>query len=400
MRLPSFLAALVTSVVTILASFPIVACAAPRPDTAPSPEAGAETSATSTTSNRLANASSPYLLLHRDNPVDWYPWGDEALTRAREENKPIFLSVGYSSCHWCHVMARESFSDPDIAAFMNRNFIAIKVDREERPDIDSIYMTATQLIAGRGGWPNSVFLTPTLEPFFAGTYFPPRPSRGLPGFRDVLMGMHDAWANRRDEVEATAGQVTTALEEVLDRRWQIAEEVPDRSVLPLAYEALDIRFDREFGGFGRGPKFPNPADLLLLFDLVEAEDLDIDQAAIRRMLDQTLDAMARGGIFDHLGGGFHRYTVDRAWLVPHFEKMLYDQGLLLETYARWHELGDARAEPVLRGTARFLDRDMRHADGAYLSAIDAESEGREGAHYVWTRDELDLVLGKPNAGLA
>ncbi len=338
--------------------------------------------------NRLGDESSPYLLLHKDNPVDWLPWGEEAFARARDEDRPIFLSVGYSTCYWCHVMERESFSDPRTAELMNRTFVNVKVDREERPDVDEIYMTATQILTGQGGWPNSVFLTPRLEPFYAGTYFPPEDRHGRPGFRSLLRGLAEAWTARRDEVEQQAEELAGAMRRYLEERVQPGEEPPPAGVAAASYEALVRRFDPEWPGFSQAPKFPTPSNLFLLLELAGEE------ARAGEMLRATLDAMARGGLFDQLGGGFHRYATDRAWRVPHFEKMLYDNALLLELYAREHaRTGDPEAGRVARATAGFLEREMSLPDGGFASAIDAETDGREGAYYVWGREELEQVLG-------
>jgi uncharacterized protein len=342
--------------------------------------------------NRLARESSPYLRLHAGNPVDWYPWGSEAIAAARREDKPIFLSVGYSTCYWCHVMERESFSDPAVAAEMNREFVNVKVDREERPDLDEIYMLGTQLLTGQGGWPNSVFLTPRLEPFFAGTYFPPTDRGGRPGFPTVLRSMAHAWRERRDDVEAQAGELAGAI------RHHLAEAEPGPAALPgsdlaeRALEGLRRRFDGTWGGFGEAPKFPTPSNLWLLAAFAP------ERGDAAMMLAATLDGMARGGICDQLGGGFHRYSTDREWRVPHFEKMLYDNGLLLEAYAREHaRSGSPEARRVALETAGFLAREMTSPEGGLWSAIDAETDGREGAFYVWTRAELGRALGEEDA---
>ncbi|HEX2252908.1 MAG TPA: DUF255 domain-containing protein [Thermoanaerobaculia bacterium] len=344
--------------------------------------------------NRLGRESSPYLLLHRHNPVDWYPWGEEALGRARAEDRPIFLSVGYSTCYWCHVMERESFSDPRTAALMNREFVNIKVDREERPDLDEIYMTATQLLTGQGGWPNSVFLTPALAPFYAGTYFPPEDRYGRPGFRTLLTGLADSWRRRRDEVELQADELLRAMRRYLEERVQPGDSPPSPAVAGAALAALEQRFDAQWGGFGGAPKFPGAADLFLLLELAGAEQPEAGGRAAA-MLHATLDHMARGGLYDQLAGGFHRYSTDREWKVPHFEKMLYDNGLLLELYARESErTGDPEMARVAGETAAFLAREMTVEGGAFASAIDAETDGHEGAYYVWTRPELRQVLGE------
>jgi uncharacterized protein YyaL (SSP411 family) len=375
----------------------------PAADGTPSPQEPAITQhATTGKTNRLARESSPYLLLHKDNPVDWYPWGPEALEKARREDKPIFLSVGYSTCYWCHVMERESFSDPEIAALMNELFVNIKVDREERPDLDDIYLTATQILTGHGGWPNSVFLTPELEPFYAGTYFPPRDQPGRSGFVSVIRSLGKAWAERRDEIRQHADDVAATLGRFLEERVESSDRPPSPEVARRSLEALASSFDAEWGGFGSAPKFPTPSNLYLLLELAgrparggseagtEAES--DDEAG--RMLDETLDRMARGGIYDQLGGGFHRYSTDREWKVPHFEKMLYDNGFLLEIYAREHaRTGDPEMARVARETAGWIAREMTSPQGALYSAIDAETDAREGAFYVWTRDELEQVLG-------
>jgi uncharacterized protein len=348
-----------------------------------------------TVTNRLAAESSPYLLLHQHNPVDWYPWGEEALARARREDKPIFLSVGYSTCYWCHVMERESFSDPGVAAVMNRDFVNVKLDREERPDLDEIYMTATQVLTGQGGWPNSLFLTPKLEPFFAGTYFPPDDAHGRPGFRHLLEDLAEAWKQRRAEVEEQAAEMARAMRRFLEERAGPAPEPPGPGACWRGVDALARRFDREWGGFGGAPKFPTPSNLFLLLEMAP------ERPDAGEMLAATLDAMARGGIYDQLAGGFHRYATDREWKVPHFEKMLYDNGFLLELYAREHaRTGDAQAARVARETAAFLEREMTSPEGALWSAIDAETDGHEGAYYVWTRAEIEAVLGEEDAVFA
>jgi len=342
--------------------------------------------------NRLASESSPYLRLHAHNPVDWYPWGPEAIARSRAEDRPIFLSVGYSTCYWCHVMERESFSDPGIAAAMNQHFVNVKVDREERPDLDEIYMLATQILAGQGGWPNSVFLTPDLKPFFAGTYFPPEDKWGRPGFPTVIESMVHAWRERRADVETQAADLAEGIRRHLAEVEPHGGELPGDDLARLALDGLRQRFDATWGGFGEAPKFPSPANLWLLAAFAG------ERADAAMMLEATLGAMARGGLRDHLAGGFHRYSTDREWRVPHFEKMLYDNGLLLEAYAREHaRTGDPEAARVALETAGFLAREMTAPEGAFYSAIDAETGGREGAYYVWTRAELDAALGAEDA---
>ena len=343
--------------------------------------------------NRLARETSPYLLLHKTNPVDWYPWGEEALTRAREEDKPIFLSVGYSTCYWCHVMERESFSNPGVAELMNRYFVNIKLDREERPELDEIYMAATQLLTQQGGWPNSVFLTPDLMPYFAGTYFPPEDRQGMPGFPTVVRSMAEAWKSRRDDVHAQARELEGAMRRFLEERGTPSSSVPAAAVAERSFEALSGRFDATWGGFGEAPKFPSPGNLFLLDELAD----EFPEAA--RVLTSTLDPMARGGLYDQLAGGFHRYATDREWKIPHFEKMLYDNGLLLELYALEHaRTGEPEPARIARETAAFLSADMSAPEGGFWSAIDAETHGHEGAYYVWSLEELEATLGAEDAG--
>jgi uncharacterized protein YyaL (SSP411 family) len=336
--------------------------------------------------NRLARESSPYLLLHKDNPVDWYPWGEEAFARARAEDKPIFLSVGYSTCYWCHVMERESFSSPEIAREMNEGFVCVKVDREERPDVDEIYMAATQLITRSGGWPNSVFLTPDLKPFFAGTYFPPADGQGRPGFSSVLQGLREAWLFRRPELLQQAEMVAQAMGQHLTPPAGRGEALPGPDLVDALLEGLAARFDREWGGFGPAPKFPSPANLFFLLERSAHDEA-------RAMLVTTLDRMARGGLMDQLAGGFHRYSTDEAWLVPHFEKMLYDNASLAWLYAEAQALAPGLGfERVARLTLDFVLREMTGPEGGFLSAIDAETDGHEGAYYTWTGPELDATL--------
>jgi uncharacterized protein len=336
--------------------------------------------------NRLARESSPYLQLHKDNPVDWYPWGEEAFARARVEDKPIFLSVGYSTCYWCHVMERESFSDPEIARQLNEGFVCVKVDREERPDVDEIYMGATQLITRSGGWPNSLFLTPDLKPFYAGTYFPPQDAHGRPGFPRVLSGLRQAWLFKRPELLQQAEMIAQAMEQQLAPRL-LPGALPGPELAASAQSALAARFDPRWGGFGRAPKFPSPANLFFLLER-SAADQDAGE-----MLAFTLDAMARGGLMDQLAGGFHRYSTDEAWLVPHFEKMLYDNAALARLYAEAAALQpEAGFERIARFTLDFVLRELTGEAGGFLSAIDAETDGHEGAYYTWTAAELDRAL--------
>jgi uncharacterized protein len=339
--------------------------------------------------NRLASATSPYLLQHADNPVEWWEWGEDAFAEARRKDVPIFLSIGYSACHWCHVMAHESFEDPTIAAMLNANFVSIKVDREERPDVDSVYMDATTALTGHGGWPMSVFLDHEGRPFYAGTYFPPDPRHGLPSFEQILDAIHGTWTQRRDEVEGAADRITRALIQ-RGERMTAEGELPDQDVLEKAVEVLASQYDERSAGFGSAPKFP-PS---MLLEFLARNFARTGNPGALVMLEGTCTAMARGGIYDHLGGGFARYAVDRDWVVPHFEKMLYDNALLLRAYTRWWRLTRSPlAERVIRQTVDFLVRDMRTAEGGFASALDADSEGEEGRFYVWTPEQLIEVLG-------
>ncbi|MCC6222993.1 MAG: thioredoxin domain-containing protein [Thermoleophilia bacterium] len=345
--------------------------------------------------NRLAGETSPYLLQHADNPVDWYPWGEEAFARARAEARPVLLSVGYSACHWCHVMAHESFEDPDTAALMNERFVSVKVDREERPDVDAIYMGAVVALSGQGGWPLTAFLTPAGEPYWGGTYFPPEPRHGLPAFRQVLDAMARVYAERPGDVAAQAAQLVEAI-----RRSAAAEpsrEPLTESLLANAVVTLGRLFDAENGGFGGAPKFPPSAGLEFL---LRAWRRTGDERALG-MATTTLDRMAAGGIYDQLGGGFHRYAVDAIWLVPHFEKMLYDNALLASVYLHgWLATGTPRYREVACETLDYLLRELRLPGGGFASAQDADTLGREGLTYVWTREELAAVLGPEDAELA
>ncbi|MBW8876152.1 MAG: DUF255 domain-containing protein [Acidobacteria bacterium] len=346
---------------------------------------GSETSHPEKWTNRLVHESSPYLLLHAHNPVDWYPWGEEAFAMARREDKPIFLSVGYSSCYWCHIMEREVFSRKPIADLMNRWFVNVKVDREERPDLDEIYIDAAEILTGGGGWPNSIFLTPDLEPFFAGSYFPPEDREGQPGFPKVLRELHDSWAKRRPEVNAAAARVAAALRQTLAARSEPSAEIPSKESARRAVVSLESHFDARNGGFDGPPKFPSPASLLLLWE-ADAEG--------RRMVLVTLKKMGQGAIYDQLGGGFHRYTLDAQWRVPHFEKMLYDNAHLAELLAvAWQAEKDPELARLARGTLDFVLAEMTLPEGGFKSAIDAEVQGQEGAGYTWTRQELESVLG-------
>jgi uncharacterized protein YyaL (SSP411 family) len=339
--------------------------------------------------NRLAQETSPYLLQHAHNPVDWYPWGEEALRRSREEQKPIFLSVGYSSCHWCHVMERESFEDEETARLMNELFVSIKVDREERPDLDEIYMHAVQLFSGgHGGWPMSVFLTPELQPYYAGTYFPPHSHHGMPSFRGVLQSTAAAWEQRRDDVARTSQEVVDALRQIT--ALQSGDGIPGTETFDAAFALLQRSFDGAHGGFGSAPKFPHPMEISFL--LRYARRNGNDEAS--RMAFHTLRKMARGGIYDQLRGGFHRYATDERWLVPHFEKMLYDNALLARAYIEAYQVtGESFFSRIAKEVLDSVSAELTTSDGAFCSAQDADSEGVEGRFFVWTADEIDNVCG-------
>jgi uncharacterized protein YyaL (SSP411 family) len=342
--------------------------------------------------NRLAGATSPYLVQHAHNPVDWYPWGEEAFERARAEDRPVFLSVGYAACHWCHVMERESFEDEDTAAFLNERFVSVKVDREERPDVDGIYMDAVQAMnRGQGGWPMSVFCTPDGQPFFAGTYFPDEARHGMPSFRQVLEGIDEAWRGRRDEIERAGAAIAAALREVTELEATTDEIGHDTTA--TAYAALRRGYDPTWGGFGGAPKFPQP--MTLEFVARRAARGEEDAAAVLAL---TLDGMAAGGMLDQLGGGFARYSVDERWHVPHFEKMLYDNAQLALVYTQgWLLTRDLAHERIARETLRFLERELALPGGGFASALDADSEGEEGRFYVWSWDELVAVAGVDTA---
>ncbi|NDL59821.1 DUF255 domain-containing protein [Phytoactinopolyspora mesophila] len=350
--------------------------------------------------NRLSSASSPYLLQHQDNPVDWWEWGDEAFAEARRRDTPVLVSVGYAACHWCHVMAHESFEDEIIAAFLNEHFVSIKVDREERPDVDSVYMEAVQALTGQGGWPMTVFVTPEGKPFYAGTYYPPEPRHGMPSFPQVLEAVADAWRHRRDEVDDAAKQIASRLD---GPRTVPERPAPSAERLGLAVQRLAATFDQEHGGFGGAPKFP--PSMVLEF-LLRHHARTGDKNALT-MVEQTCERMARGGIYDQLAGGFARYSVDHAWVVPHFEKMLYDNALLLRVYAHlWRSTESPLAERVVRETAEFLLRDLRTPEGAFASALDADApdpdtgDSAEGASYVWTPAQVYDVLNADDAAWA
>ncbi len=347
--------------------------------------------------NRLANETSPYLLQHAHNPVDWYPWGAEAFARARTEDKPILLSVGYATCHWCHVMERESFEDETVAAILRAGFIAIKVDREELPDVDQVYMSALQALTGQGGWPMNMFLTPQLAPFHGGSYFPPEPRHGLPGFAELLDAISDAWRNRRADLEHHASELLEHVRKgTAAPRRAAADGLHDRAIAGIARN-----FDAQYGGFGSAPKFPQPPLLQYLLARASAGPLEAGHedavaslpasAAARTMLVATLRQMAAGGIYDHVGGGFSRYSTDRRWHVPHFEKMLYDNAQLVRLYVgAWRLTGDERLRFVAEDTLAYLEREMHPAasPAAFCCAQDADSEGVEGRFHCWTEAQL------------
>ncbi|MFE9439499.1 thioredoxin domain-containing protein [Streptomyces sp. NPDC006602] len=350
--------------------------------------------------NRLAHETSPYLLQHAENPVDWWPWSAEAFEEARKRGVPVLLSVGYSSCHWCHVMAHESFEDQETADYLNAHFVSVKVDREERPDVDAVYMEAVQAATGQGGWPMTVFLTPDAEPFYFGTYFPPAPRQGMPSFRQVLEGVHSAWTDRRDEVAEVAGKI---VRDLAGREISYGDsQAPGEEQLAAALLGLTREYDPQRGGFGGAPKFP--ASMVIEFLLRHHARTGAEGAL--QMAQGTCERMARGGIYDQLGGGFARYSVDRDWIVPHFEKMLYDNALLCRVYAHlWRSTGSELARRVALETADFMVRELRTNEGGFSSALDADSDdgtGKhvEGVYYVWTPGQLREVLGDEDAELA
>ena len=339
-------------------------------------------------SNRLAHETSPYLLQHADNPVDWYPWGEEALARARELDRPLLVSIGYSACHWCHVMERESFEDPDVAAVMNERYVCVKVDREERPDVDAIYMDAVQAMTGHGGWPLNAFLRPDGIPFYAGTYYPPEPRHGLPSWRQVLEGVAQAWAQQREQIEEASQPIVSRLQGAALMEAPGGEVEP--ASLDAAVAALARTYDAEHGGWGRAPKFPQASTIEFLLRRGE-----------RQMALHTLRRMAGGGMYDQIGGGFARYSVDDRWVVPHFEKMLYDNALLARAYLHgWQVSGEERFRTVATETLDWALRELRQPEGGFASALDADSEGVEGRFYVWTPEEVRSVLSGELAATA
>jgi uncharacterized protein len=346
--------------------------------------------------NRLQHETSPYLLQHQDNPVDWYPWGEEALNRAKSENKAILLSVGYSACHWCHVMAHESFEHDPTAKIMNELFVNIKVDREERPDVDGIYMQAVQALTGRGGWPMTVFLLPDGRPFYGGTYFPLEPRFGMPSFRDVLTSVHDAYVNRHEEVEAAASNLTGALGATVLGLSGDGQSL-NAELLDGASQSLTGDFDQFHGGFGKAPKFPQPMNLEFILRTYQRTKKDFPL----HVVSHTLKKMARGGIYDQIGGGFSRYSVDAIWLVPHFEKMLYDNAQLSRLYLHaWQATGDDFFKRIAIEVYDYILREMIAPEGGFYSATDADSEGEEGKFFVWSIDEIKAVLGEEDASIA
>ena len=345
-------------------------------------------------SNQLAQETSPYLLQHKDNPVDWYPWNDQAIAKARQEEKPIFLSIGYSACHWCHVMEHESFENEAIADVLNAHFVSIKVDREERPDLDQIYMNAVQMLTGHGGWPMSLFLTPDLKPFYGGSYWPPQTSRGMPGFDQILAAIHQAWQERREKAVEGAEQLTQELRKVgLSDPGSLGKQL-SRDFVDDAVAQVRRAHDPAYGGFGSAPKFPHSMALQLLLK-------DWNRTGRKSSLEVvqlTLNRMASGGIYDHLGGGFARYSVDARWLVPHFEKMLYDNALLGSVYLdAYLATGEKTYGRVVREILDYVLRDMTDPAGGFYSTEDADSEGSEGLYYTWTPDEISAVLGSAKA---
>jgi len=342
--------------------------------------------------NRLSRETSPYLLQHAHNPVDWYPWGEEAFTKAKSENKPILLSIGYSACHWCHVMEHESFENETIATLMNELFVSIKVDREERPDLDEIYMNAVQMLTGRGGWPMTMFLTPDRKPFYGGTYFPPEDRQGMPGFPRILHGVSQAYRERPEDVEKSVAQIVTALQRMSEA--QETTKIFSPTIIADGADKIARAYDADNGGLGQAPKFPNAG----VYELFLRHYSRSKNERFLEMVLHTLTQMGHGGIYDHLGGGFHRYSVDAKWLVPHFEKMLYDNAQLVRIYAHAHTItGEPLFKSIVNETVDYLLREMLHSEGGFYATQDADSEGEEGKFFVWTEDEVNRLLGEEDA---
>lgn len=345
--------------------------------------------------NRLAKETSPYLLQHANNPVDWYPWGEEALQKAQAEDKPVLLSIGYSACHWCHVMAHESFENMEIARIMNENFINIKVDREERPDVDHVYMESVQAMVGRGGWPLTVFLTPEGKPFYGGTYFPPEDWQGTPGFPKILKAVIEAYHNRRSSIANTVNQITGLLNGLMTVSGEAV--ALNKSILLEAYNSLEQSFDIQNGGFGSAPKFPNPLTLEFLLRYYSLSE----EKQVLQMVNLTLGKMSEGGIYDQIGGGFHRYSTDGQWLVPHFEKMLYDNALLSQVYLHAYLVTGAKVmSDIVQETIDYVLRDMTDPSGGFYCSLDADTEGEEGGYYLWSEKEMREALGESLATVA
>ena len=343
-------------------------------------------------SNQLQFETSAYLLQHKDNPVDWYPWNTKTLNKAKLENKPIFLSVGYSSCHWCHVMEKESFEDLEVAELLNKNFVNIKVDREERPDIDSIYMASVQILTGQGGWPMSVFLTPEGKPFYGGTYFPKNSRHGMPGFLDLIKSLSDIYLNKQEDILKSSEKLTTMLKIQLEEKFK--SEKPDSKIFNEALKSLKSEHDDINGGFGSFPKFPQPLLHNLLLNIWNETS---DEESLK-IVTKSLSSMAKGGIYDHVGGGFHRYSTDSEWKVPHFEKMLYDNSLLSYLYLDcWKITKNIRFKEISENILDYLSKEMLSKEGSFFSSQDADSEGVEGKFFVWSKDEIFKILGKKDA---